>query len=272
MKRQVAEEHFYTPPELAAQCLKLVTDHFALSQFDLLVEPSAGAGAFYDLLPANARLGIDINPRHPDIRQADFFYWQPPPCHNALTIGNPPFGQRGALAIKFLCQAATFSSVIGFILPRSFQKYTFQNRVPQYFHLCDSFECQDFLNDDGELVTVNSVFQIWEKREIMRDLVLPPAEHPHFALKHAHLSRTTATQLACLRESYEFTVPQVGQDFRPREVGSVTKGSHWFVKPQVPGVREVFERLDFSFLDGKNTAHKSLSKRDIVMAYQNAMV
>jgi hypothetical protein len=39
----------------------------------------------------------------------------------------------------------------------------------------------------------------------------------------------------------------------------------------VPGVRERFERLDFGFLDGMNTAHTSLSKKDIIAAYEKVV-
>ena len=33
-----------------------------------------------------------------------------------------------------------------------------------------------------------------------------------------------------------------------------------------------FDRLDFSFLDNKNTAHKSLSRSDIIEAYKIAFI
>jgi hypothetical protein len=60
----------------------------------------------------------------------------------------------------------------------------------------------------------------------------------------------------------------VGAAFRPRDSAEIDKGSWWFIQPKVGGVRERFELLDFTFVEGMNTAHQSLSKRDIIRAYQ----
>jgi hypothetical protein len=89
-------------------------------------------------------------------------------------------------------------------------------------------------------------------------------------MRHAHLSRVTPAQLAELRQRYEFAIPQVGFDFAPRNPHKLTKGSYWFIKPNVDGVFEVFANLDFSFLDGMNVAHKSLARADIIRAYMVA--
>jgi hypothetical protein len=268
MKRKVLGEEFFTPSDLAQRCVTSVGKRFPLGSFDLIVEPSAGTGAFFELLPDERRLGIDITPRHSDLLEMDFLEWNPPAQGGRiLTIGNPPFGQRAAIAVQFVERACLFSQVVAFILPRSFKKYTFQNRVPKDFHLVDWFDCEDFLRPDGETVKVKAVFQVWERRSSPRALMRPPDTHPDFGMKHGHLSRLSPEEVENFRTLYEFTIPQVGSDFRPRDVDQVTKGSHWFIRPHADGVRERFERLDFSFLDGMNTAHTSLSKRDIVAAY-----
>lgn len=272
MKRTVTAEQYFTSPELARACVDLVAQHFELSEFERIIEPSAGAGAFVDLLPAHSRMALDLHPGHPEVARADFLTWRPPAVSGpVLTIGNPPFGQRGALAVAFLRHACAVSDVVAFVLPRSFNKYTFQNRVPLDFHLVASFPCEEFLRPDGSLAQVKAVFQVWEKRAQPRSPIRPPSSHPHFALRHAHVSRLTAEELQVLRRDYEFAVAQVGSSFRPRPAAVVDKGSQWFVRPLVPGVRERFELLDFTFLDGMNTAHKSLSKRDIVTAYTQVL-
>lgn len=73
-----------------------------------------------------------------------------------------------------------------------------------------------------------------------------------------------------LRNEYDFTIPQVGT-FTLKDSDVVDRGSHWFIQPCSPVVREIFERLDFTFLAGMNTAHASLSKADIVQAYEQAL-
>ena len=268
MKRTVGHEQDFTAPDLARRCVEYAGSLRPLDGYALVVEPSAGTGAFLDHLPADRRVGLDVVPGHPEVRAADFLAWRPPPGTGpVLTIGNPPFGQRGALAVRFLAHACSFSDTVAFILPRSFNKWTFANRVDPWFGLAGSFDCDGFVDAAGRALSVRTVFQVWQRLPEQRRIEAPARSHPDFAMRHAHLSRVTADQLARLRRDHAFTVPQVGADFRPRAVAEVTRGSHWFIRPLADGVRERFERLDFSFLAGMNTAHTSLSRSDIVAAY-----
>ena len=272
-KRTVELEPFYTSRPLAFRCLEVVHARFPIASFDLVLEPSAGDGVFLDLLPATKRLGLDIHPAAKGILLADFLSWNPPePEKDILTIGNPPFGQRGQMAVAFLNRACQFSRVVAFILPRSFRKDTFLNRVDRRFHLVHQEDCDEFRRPpDDEPVRIKAVFQVWERRHQPRDLVQRPGDHEDFELRHAHLSRVTPEELARLRAGFDFAIPQVGSVFRPKPVQEVVAGSHWFVKARRPGVLEAFRRLDFSFLKGMNLSFTSLSKKDIVQAYEAAL-
>ncbi|MEY4457518.1 MAG: hypothetical protein RIS25_111 [Actinomycetota bacterium] len=285
MKRIVGNEQYFTPNDVARSCVERVDRLFPLSGFDRIVEPSAGDGVFLRFLPSST-IAVDIEPQSDSIVRADFVYWNPPSLTGApsrtLVIGNPPFGQRAALAMSFIQHAAEFADVIAFILPMSFNKYTFQDRVPRNFHLVESTNltvAYDVAAQENEstptpkprAVTVNTVFQVWEKRAEARAVAPRITPHPDFTMKHAHLAWTTEAQRQELRDAHDFAIAQVGANFAPKDVDSVTKGSHWFVRGMVPGVREVFERLDFSHLSGMNTAHTSLSKRDIIEAYSRAL-
>lgn len=271
VKRVVGSEAFFTAPELAQQCVEFVQRSFPIEDFDLIVEPSAGDGVFLRQLPQGRSIGIDVSPQGPDVLKADFLSWVPPREGRILVIGNPPFGQRAALAVRFIQHAATFADVIAFVLPRSFNKETFQFRVPLQFHLIDSFQPDLPFRTASGKATIKTVFQVWERGNNPRQHVRRPTSHPDFAMVHAHLSRTSDSALAQLRGASDFTIAQVGQDFRPRDAGSVTRGSHWFVTGRVPGVREVFARADYTFLADMNTAHTSLSRADIVQAYYQAL-
>ena len=256
---------------LARRCVDFADGLLDFPAVDVFVEPSAGDGSFFDLLPADRRTGLDIAPRAAGVVKADFLSWSPPHGDagaRIVTIGNPPFGQHAQLAVDFLEAACAFSDAVAFILPRSFNKYTFQNRVPLDFHLLGSFDCDEFVATDGRKHRVKAVFQVWQRDSTPRVPLLTPATHPDFAMRHCHLSRVTPPELTQLRSSYDFTVAQVGNDFTPRDPATVTRGSHWFIASHTAQVRGRFERLDFTFLDRMNTAHKSLSKRDIVAAYQ----
>ncbi len=272
MKRTVTDEAFFTTPELAERCVQVTRRHVDLDACGLVVEPSAGRGVFLDGLPRDRTVAIDLHPRHPDVVAGDFLDWTPPSVDGpVLTIGNPPFGQRAALAVRFVAHACSFSDTVAFILPRSFNKFTFQMRVPARFHLVDGFDCDAFTDVDGAPRPVRATFQVWQRRDHDRDTSRPPDRHPDFVMTHRHLSRTPPDDLARIRATHPFAVPQVGGRFTPRDATEVTRGSHWFIRPNVDGVRERFERLDFAFLEGMNTAHTSLSKRDIVRAYTEVL-
>ena len=273
MKRAVGLEQFFTGRALAQRCVAAVNARFPLAGFDLILEPSAGDGAFWSLLPAKTRVGIDLAPAADGIAEADFTQWEPPQQGaDTLTIGNPPFGRRGCIAMAFFARACEFSRVVAFILPRSFRKDTFLNRVDRRFHLIHQEDCDEFrVPPDDRPVRINAVFQVWARQQQPRDIIQRPGEHDDFELRHAHLSRVTPEELARLRAGFDFAIPQVGTVFRPKSPWDVATGSHWFVKARRPGVLETLRRLDFSFLNGLNLSFTSLSKKDIVQAYEAAI-
>ena len=271
-KRVVAEEQFYTPASLAGRCIDTLLRHCDFDDFDHLLEPSAGKGSFLDHLPADKTLAIDLEPKDPRIEKADFLDWSPPLLHGPiLTVGNPPFGARAGLAVRFVERACSFSDIVAFILPRSFRKHTFLNRVPEHFHLQEQFDCDTFELDSGEQTQVKTVFQIWKREPVPRSKIVLATSHSDFEMKHFHLSRTPPETLAQARADYDFAIAQVGSRFTPRDVADIDAGSYWFIKARVAGVRERFNALDFSFLEGLNTTFMSLSKKDIIAAYITAV-
>ena len=59
--------------------------------YKYIIEPSAGTGSIYSLLPEGKRIGLDIEPKFPSIKLADFFQWIPPTDstkENTLIVGN----------------------------------------------------------------------------------------------------------------------------------------------------------------------------------------
>ncbi len=274
MKREVGKEQFFTPIDLAKDCVQAVSELYPLDSFSIVIEPSAGDGAFLGLLPKKTRIGIDVDPKMDEIIEQDFLTWRPKEISSrekVLTIGNPPFGARSSIALKFIKHAAEFSDVIAFVLPMSFNKYTFQNMFPREFHLIESMDCTDLYKTPTGLSHVKTVFQIWERRTTKRKPILRKMNHSHFTMKHAHLSRTSDQLHARLISEYEFAIAQVGSNFSPKDPHEITQGSYWFVSPKVEGVRERFRRLDFSGLTRMNLAHMSLSKSDIIEAYDEIL-
>lgn len=270
-KREVVLDQFFTPPELVSKCVQELEQLVDLNSFDQILEPSAGSGRFLDYLPLHT-VGIDIEPHDSRVNRQDFFSWSCPLTTNVLVVGNPPFGQRGALAIRFIDHAMIFADTVAFILPRSFNKFTLQNRVNQNFHLVHSSNHSAVFDYHGEEAEVAVVFQVWRRSTQKRDLANPSKTHTHFRMRHAHLSHLNERQRIELCDFADLALPQVGMKFVPVDPRTVTQGSYWFIKLADDAFREAFDHLDFSFLDGTNTAHMSLSKADIVQAYNDSLI
>jgi len=52
-------DQFFTKTDVAQMCV----DQLDVHSFDSCIEPSAGEGAFYNLLPVEIRKGVEIDPR-----------------------------------------------------------------------------------------------------------------------------------------------------------------------------------------------------------------
>jgi hypothetical protein len=164
------KDQFYTSVEDAKKCIlisKTIVEKFG-DNFDNynFIEPSAGNGSFFNLLPQDKVVGIDIEPKLDQIIEGDFLKWYPE-TNNNLTIGNPPFGLRGNLALKFINRAAKFSEYVCFILPQLFDsngKGSCKKRVRGLNLIHTENIGSTYFLPNGDEVIVNAIFQIWSKR------------------------------------------------------------------------------------------------------------
>lgn len=167
-------DQFFTKPEIATYCYKSLLSFLKKKGLEeksyKYIEPSAGAGSFYNLLPPERRIGLDIMPMSSGIKQQDFLTWDiKPNGYNYITIGNPPFGYRAWLALTFMNHAAKFSDVIAMILPMSFQsdgKGSPKHRVKgmRLVH-SEILPMDSFISPEGKQLKINALWQIWEKGE-----------------------------------------------------------------------------------------------------------
>lgn len=165
-------DQFFTRSTIAQDCHKKLLAHMqdagAATEHYKFIEPSAGSGAFLDLLPIDRRIGVDIMPQRPDIEQHDFLSWRVKPNgHRYAVIGNPPFGYRAWLALAFVNHAASFADFVGMILPMAFQsdgKGSPKHRV-KGLRLAHSevLPADSFTDANGLPVKVNALWQIWER-------------------------------------------------------------------------------------------------------------
>lgn len=168
----VGLDQFFTRDKIAKKCWKSFCDYITFDGADIsnyiFIEPSAGMGAFYDLLPDNRRIGIDVEQFRPDYIKKDFLSWNPKKNgYSYVSIGNPPFGYRAWLALIFLNHAAKFSDYVGFILPMGFQSRGKSNLIDRvkglYLVHSSPLPHDSFVYADGKSAKVNALWQIWAR-------------------------------------------------------------------------------------------------------------
>ena len=118
-------------------------------------------------------------------------------------LGNPPFGKQSSLAKKFIkhitkCQNTT---VIGFILSKSFKKESMQKCFPLNYWLVEQINLpNDAFNIGGKVHDVPCVFQIWQKKENNR--IVTPC--PQNLLSLSNLTETPISPTSrCLRRKID---------------------------------------------------------------------
>lgn len=167
----VGLDQFFTQSDVAKKCYNsflqvLKKDNINTDEY-VFVEPSAGNGSFYDLLPNN-KIGLDIMPLHDEVKKQDFLSWTPrDKGKKYLFIGNPPFGYRAWTALSFINHAAKFGEYIGFILPMAFQsdargsaKHRVKGMTLVHSEIIDT---NSFYEPNGKIRKVNALWQIWKK-------------------------------------------------------------------------------------------------------------
>ena len=214
-----AKGQFYTTPELAARFYRVFQIYFDPAGF-LMLEPSAGCGAFSKLLPAGS-FGCDIEPMVAGIYEVDFLKLTIHSNQRIVCIGNPPFGINANLAKAFFNRAASFSDVIAFILPKTFRKTGTINSLDDRFHLLHEEEVpDDAFIFQGKVRSVPTVFQIWIRRDYRRARLPDIKTHAEFEFAPA--------------KDADFALQRVGKD-----AGKVHHGmkrspkAHYFIKGNV---------------------------------------
>ena len=267
-------DQFYTKPETARKCWSAALPVFKRLHGDAFyIEPSAGDGVFYDLLPKSRRIGFDLEPRHNEVIKCDFLkttYKQ----DNAVIIGNPPFGKRGKLAVAFMNKAFAMADTVALIVPVIFKKYFIHKQITERARLIRTVPLNHcaFTTPKGDCF-INTEFQIWTTRKSghkdKRLRTPPPTSHPHFAL---YQYNNTKGALKMFDHPFDFAVPCQGyQDYRRRETDpdDCEKHKQWMLIHSFDKkVKERLYRLDYDKLSKKNTTTiPGFRKGDLIQEY-----
>ncbi|MEY2695824.1 MAG: hypothetical protein RLZZ72_1080 [Actinomycetota bacterium] len=175
-RRKTGVEQYYTPKDLARN---LSEELIAITGSDRsFLEPAGGNGSFVSALESlgvEKIQAVDLYPKHPRVKNADFLTHNPKGS-NLVTISNPPFGRNNSLSIPFFNHAANHSEYIAFLVPRSWRKWSVQNRLDRRFHLIsDRDVAVNYVTDTGERIGANNdlrtCFQIWQRQDSLRPLI-----------------------------------------------------------------------------------------------------
>lgn len=250
-------DQFYTNPTYAKQFISTVDTTIGFSNYDLLVEPSAGDGSFLLNLDETKRIGIDIDPQHNEIIKHDFLTWEYPTDIKTLSIGNPPFGKNSTLAIKFFNQAAQFSAAIAFVVPRTFRKASVINRLDVHFELIhDETVPDNSFIFNGKPYNVTCCSQIWVKQDAKREKIT--------VYKMQQVS--AYFEIVDVNDS-NFSLQRVGGKaglIRTDGYHHLSKLSNYFIKMHFDFVLDVFKQIDFDEVRTNTAGNPSISPSELV--------
>jgi hypothetical protein len=164
------KDQFFTPSTTAEYCyskfIEVITEYKDSENNYTFIEPSAGNGVFLKILPTDRRIGLDIEPKINEIKKQNYLEWFPIENTKYVVIGNPPFGLRGQLALKFINHSSKFADYVCFILPQLFEsdgKGVPRKRV-EGLNLIHSEKLDTiFESPNGKNIRVQCIFQIWSK-------------------------------------------------------------------------------------------------------------
>ena len=272
LKRNTIDK-YYTKPEIVRACIYHMKQHIGISPHDIVIEPSAGNGAFISAikeLPAHDHAFYDIKPEHPLVQKQDYLAFS----HEHLgditdvnrkihVIGNPPFGRQSSLAIKFIKKSVEFCHSMSFILPKSFKKDSMKKHIPLDYHLLLEEDIpKNGFTVDGKDHDVPCVFQIWEKKTTQRKI--PKKLVPHqfrFVKKHEH-------------PDISFRRVGVNAGDISYDPDDKSEQSHYFIcfdGELTPALYQQLCQLEYS---GKNytVGPRSISKQELIRAFHSVML
>ncbi|MEE3704612.1 SAM-dependent methyltransferase [Campylobacter sp. CX2-8023-23] len=276
MKKEL--DQFYTKQEVALKLCKILKEKLNLDKYTFL-EPSAGFGSFVNALRITFKEpkieAIDLDPKSTHIKSQDFFTYQPKE-QKIITIGNPPFGKRATLAIKFFNYASEFSDYIAFIVPLQFEKWSVQKNLNKDFKLIftEILDPNSFIFG-GKDCYIRCCFQIWTRLPSKIDLRLkeaPPTTHKDFEMWQ--YNNTIGARKYFNQKEYKWDFAVVRQGFYDykhlilQEDDLNPKIQYIFFKAFDNKTKLNLKSLDFESLSRKNTTIPGFGKADVVAEYK----
>jgi hypothetical protein len=265
LKRDIIDK-FYTKKETVDYIIDLYKQYIIINKDDLLIEPSAGNGAFIDAiksLKCNYEF-YDLEPEHDEIIKQDYLLYN---INNSNTqkihiLGNPPFGRQSSLAIKFIKKSCHFCDSISFILPKSFKKDSLKKTFSLNFHLLFEIDLPEksFLINTKEY-DVPCIFQIWIKKTYAREVSKKLEPHNFIFVEKT--------------DNPNISFRRVGVNAGTIDVNSINKSiqSHYFIRfTNTNDLEKNIELLNTIVYDSNNTVGpRSIGKQELIKEFNKVL-
>lgn len=111
-------DKYYTLPEVAKHVVDKTKEVIGDENITEYIEPSAGGGVFLDFLD-KPYLAYDIEPEDNRIVRQNYLELELDYKKGRCIIGNPPYGTRNTLSVRFYKKSIQLADYISFILPIS---------------------------------------------------------------------------------------------------------------------------------------------------------
>jgi len=262
-------DKYYTKGSVVELCLNMVKQHVEIGRNDLIIEPSAGNGAFIPGLKTLSEHCIfyDLEPEQDEIIKQDYLMvdsnaFESGEVRSIHVIGNPPFGRQSSMAIQFIKKSCEFCNTIAFILPKSFKKDSLKKSFPLCFHLVFEMDLPDksFLVN-GEEYSVDSVFQIWERKSV--DRVIADKVEP---IGFVFVDKNAAPDIS---------VRRVGVYAGKIDTNSSEKSvqSHYFIKftNNLSVVENLRKLKSIEFAHNNTVGPRSISKQELIVEFNRCL-
>jgi len=262
-------DKYYTKGSVVELCLNMVKQYVEIGRNDLIIEPSAGNGAFISGIKTLSEHCIfyDLEPEHNEIIKQDYLMvdsnaFESGEVRSIHVIGNPPFGRQSSMAIQFIKKSCEFCNTIAFILPKSFKKDSLKKSFPLCFHLVFEMDLPDksFLVN-GEEYSVDSVFQIWERKSV--DRVIADKVEP---IGFVFVDKNAAPDIS---------VRRVGVYAGKIDTNSSEKSvqSHYFIKftNNLSVVENLRKLKSIEFAHNNTVGPRSISKQELIVEFNRCL-
>jgi len=257
-------DKYYTKDIVVELCLNLVKKYIQINPDELIIEPSAGNGSFITgikSITSNFKF-YDLEPDNDEILKQDYLLYDYNIIKETFSkihiIGNPPFGRQSSLAIKFIKKSCEFCDSVSFILPKSFKKDSLKKTFPLNFHLIFEIDLPDksFLVDGVEH-NVETVFQIWEKKDALRTII--KNEEP---LNFVFIKKNENPDISFRRVGVNAGIIDVNIDNKSIQ-------SHYFIK--FTNNKSVNDNIDLlkviQFNHNNTVGPRSISKQELIKEF-----